>query len=125
MLPLELQLKDPSGHLKPDFGLPCQRLGPTKPCVVVARRRRGTNELPIAVDLDEGDAQVGHPPQGFKSHEPLVAQDDESLDPGRGPGERPLPSVAAKPVLNDEMAAPDEDPDPEAIGDAHASLRGE
>ena len=74
----------------------------------------------VAVEVDQADPEPVQPADRFEADEAVAADHDEAADPVRRTRVDTLAPVAADAVLDDELAALDEDLDPVAGGDADA-----
>lgn len=84
------------------------------------RRRKDAS---VRVEVDVSDPNVGQPSLGVESDVPGVPKHEEAAQPVRGSWEPPLAPVASDAVLDDEVAAVDEDADSVAVGDEDAGSR--
>jgi len=99
-------------------------LSPTQRGVAWAGRGRGGDELPVAVDVDQRGADVVEPPEGFQGDVAGMADQNQPAKLGADAVITPRLTIAADPVVDDQVAAVDGDFEPVAVGDADAVVGG-
>jgi hypothetical protein len=119
-LSVEFVTEDVPGQLDADRPGSGHRLGASQPRMIQAQGRGGDEHSAVGGDVDEGDASVREPADGFEGDVASVAEKHQPPETVGCTAEASGPAIGAPSIFDGEMPLVDVDADSPTVGNKHA-----